>query len=153
MEIIIRSTLVFVFLLVIMRVIGKKELAELSGFEMVLLVVMGDITQQGVTQEDMSLTGSFLAVSTMALLVIGLSWISLRSSRARTLITGLPTVVLRDGRFLAEAAKLERLTEDDIKEAARQRGIEDLRDIRLGILEPDGRFTFLTGERSGSDTS
>ena len=144
MEIVVRSAIVFFFLFGVMRVIGKRELVEMSGFEMVLLVVMGDIVQQGVTQEDMSITGAFLAVGTMAILVTGLSWVSFRSNRARRVIAGRPTLVVRDGRLLVDAAHIERLARSDIEEAARQKGIADLGEITIGILEPDGRFTFLT---------
>lgn len=144
MEIIVRSAIVFFVLFAIMRIIGKKELAELSGFELVLMVVIGDIVQQGVTQEDMSITGALLAVATMTLLVMTFSWLGFRSARARRLLSGTPAIVVRDGRFLSESARIERLTESDVREAARQRGIADLGTVWLGILEPDGRFTFLT---------
>lgn len=151
MEIVIRSAIVFFFLLGVMRVIGKRELAEMSGFEMLLLVVMGDIIQQGVTQEDMSITGGMLAVGTMTLLVVGMSWLGFRSPRARRVLDGLPTVIVRDGRVLGDAARIERLTDQDVLEAARQRGIADLRSVRVGILEPDGRFTFLTDRADPAD--
>lgn len=147
METVIRSAVMFFFLLGVMRAIGKRELSELSGFDMVLLVVMGDIVQQGVTQEDMSITGAFLAVSTMAVLVILLSWLGFRSRRAHHVIDGLPAVVLRDGKLIHATAVLERLTTEDILEAARQHGIGDLASVEIGILEPDGKFSFITRDR------
>ena len=78
MEIVLRAAVIYVFLWIVTRVIGKKELAELSAFELVLIVTIGDLVQQGVTQEDMSVTGAMLAVGTIALLVVGTSYVGFR---------------------------------------------------------------------------
>ena len=75
MEIVLRSVAVFAFLWFVMRVIGKKELTQLTAFELVLIVVIGDLVQQGVTQEDMSVTGAVLATGTIALLVVAMSYV------------------------------------------------------------------------------
>ncbi|HZD17176.1 MAG TPA: YetF domain-containing protein [Actinomycetota bacterium] len=143
MEIVIRAAAVFLFLWLLMRAMGKKELAELSAFELVLLVVIGDLVQQGVTQEDMSVTGAILAVGTIALLVLLSSYIGFRSDRARRVIDGVPVVVIRDGEVLGAVLRVERLTEDDVVGAARQQGIASPRDVVVGVLEPDGRFSFI----------
>ena len=90
MEIVLRSAAVFVFLWFLTRVIGKKELAEISAFELVLLVVIGDLVQQGVTQEDMSVTGAILATGTIALLVVPMSYVSFRWRRADRVVEGSP---------------------------------------------------------------
>lgn len=143
MEIVVRAALVYLFLWFLMRAIGKKELAEMSAFELVLLVVIGDLVQQGVTQEDMSVTGAVLAVGTITLLVLVTSYAGFRSDRARRVIEGVPVVVVRDGELLEDALEVERLTEDDILGAAREQGVGALEDVVVAVLEPDGRFSFI----------
>ena len=143
MEIVIRAAVIFFFLWLVTRAMGKKELAEMSSFELVLLVVTGDLVQQGVTQEDMSLTGAVLAVGTIALLVLAFSYVSFRWTRARSVIEGVPAIVVRDGEIVSEVLRVERLTEDELFDAARQQGIASIDQIVVGVLEPDGRFSFI----------
>ena len=147
MEIVLRSVAVFAFLWFLMRVIGKKELTQLSAFELVLLVVIGDLVQQGVTEEDMSVTGAVLATGTIALLVVGMSYIGFRWNRTNKVIEGMPVIVVSDGRLLLEAMRIERLTEEEVVGEARRAGIGDIADVRFGVLEPDGRFSFVRYDR------
>jgi uncharacterized membrane protein YcaP (DUF421 family) len=147
MELVLRTTVIFFFLWLVARATGKRVLSELSAFELLLLVTVGDLVQQGVTQEDMSLVGAMLAVGTLALLTTAFSYIGFRWRRVRPIIEGLPVVIVKDGRLLDEAMRIERLTEDDVKEEARQQGIADLSTVRLAVLEPDGKFSFVTGEQ------
>src|SRR6266566_3649242 len=114
MEIALRAVATFFFLLLAIRGMGKKELSQLTAFELIVLITMGDLVQQGVTQEDQSLTGAFTAVGVFVLLVVALSAIQFRSSRARTVIRGIPVVVVRDGRPLEDVMRLERLKMDEI---------------------------------------
>jgi uncharacterized membrane protein YcaP (DUF421 family) len=153
MEIVLRSAAVFVFLWFLMRVIGKKELAEISAFELVLLVVIGDLVQQGVTQEDMSVTGAILATGTIALLVVSMSYASFRWRRADRVVEGVPVVIVSDGRMVTESMRLERLTEDEVVSAAREQGIGDVADVRFGVLEPDGKFSFVRFDREHAPPS
>lgn len=153
MEIVLRAAAVFFILLILMRVMGKKELSELSAFELVLLVTIGDVVQQGVTQEDMSLTGAVLAAATLALLVVGLSYVQFRWSGARPALHGSPVIVIQDGQFLDHVARTERLTVEEIMEAARQQGIGTLDQVRYGILEAGGQFSFVQKRGHGSHES
>jgi uncharacterized membrane protein YcaP (DUF421 family) len=143
MEIVIRTIVIFFFVLALTRAMGKKELSELTAFELILLVTIGDLVQQGVTQEDQSLTGAMLAVGTLGLLIVFLSWLSYRWRAVRRIIRGIAVVVVRDGRAIEDAMKLERLTIDDLIEGARQQGIDDLGNVKLAVLEPDGKFSFI----------
>lgn len=147
MEIIIRATVIFFFVWGLMRVMGKRELAELTAFELVLLISIGDLIQQGVTQEDMSITGALLAVGTIGMWILVFSYASFRWKRSRSIIEGFPVVVVQDGRLLDEMLKLERLTPDEVLDAAREQGIPNLDEVRIGILEAHGKFSFITGER------
>jgi len=145
-EIVIRATVVFLFLWAILRALGKRELAEMSAFELVLLIVMGDLVQQGITEEDMSVFGSVLAVGTLAIWVLVLSYLSFRSKQARGLIEGAPTVVVRDGHVFEEELAIERIPVEDLRGAARLSGIADLGHVKVALLEPDGRFSFIREE-------
>jgi uncharacterized membrane protein YcaP (DUF421 family) len=151
MEIVIRAAVMFVFVLFVIRAMGSKELSELSAFQFVLLITMGDLIQQGVTQEDQSITGAMLAVSVFALLSVAISVVTFRWQRGRRLVTGWPVMIVRDGRVLGDVLKIERLTLDQVQEAARQQGIDDLAKVRFGVLEPDGQLSFLQDEGASSD--
>ncbi len=153
MEIVLRAAAIFAFLWALMRIMGKKELSELSAFELVLLVVIGDMVQSGVTQEDMSLTGAMLATGTIGLLVVAMSYVGFRSKRMANLIEGHPVIVIANGRPLRDALRLERLTEDELISAARHQGIGDLTEVRFGVLEPDGTFSFVRFDREAPPPS
>jgi uncharacterized membrane protein YcaP (DUF421 family) len=143
MEIVLRAAATFFFLLLVMRAMGKKELSQLTAFELIVLITMGDLVQQGVTQEDQSLTGAFSAVGVFALLVVLLSVVQFRWTRTRKLIRGMPVIVVRDGRPLTDVMKLERLKLEELQEGAREQGIGDLADVRVAVLEPDGKLSFI----------
>ncbi len=143
MEIVIRATVLYAFLWMVARGVGKRELSELTAFELILLVTMGDLIQQGVTQEDMSVTGAMLAVGTLALWILIFAYLSWRFRPLRPAFEGVPVVVVRKGRPLDPVLRIERLTLDEVCEAARNQGIADLADVDIGVLEPDGRFSFL----------
>ena len=149
MEIVLRATVIYFFLWLLTRGLGKRELAEMTAFELLLLVVVGDLIQQGVTQEDMSVTGAVLAVGTIGLWILLFSWFGYRSKSAREVIEGVPVVVVRDGRPLEAALNLERVVLDEVLESARNHGISNLRDIDIAVLEPDGKFSFLVKSRNG----
>ena len=144
MEIVVRASIIFFILWIVTRALGKRELAQLSAFELVLLVVMGDLVQQGVTQNDHSLTGAALAVGTITIWILTFSYAAYRSRRLAALIEGVPSVVLRDGEPLMHVLRSQRLTMSELEEAARGQGIEDLRTVKIGVLEPDGKLNFIT---------
>lgn len=146
MDIVYRAAVIYFFLWFITRVVGKRELGSMSAFELVLLVCMGDLVQQGVTQEDYSLTGAMLAIGTFALLMVLFAWLSFRFKRARPLLEGLPVVVVQDGRMRPDVMSYERLDEDELFEALREQGIDDLGKVRYGVLEPDGKYSFFTSD-------
>jgi uncharacterized membrane protein YcaP (DUF421 family) len=147
MEIIVRTSVIYVFLWLLTRGLGKRELGEMTAFELLLLVTMGDLIQQGVTQEDMSVTGAMLAVGTLGMWIMVASWVAFRWKGMRRLVEGAPVVVVHHGKPIPDALRLERVTLDEVLEAARAKGISNLRDVNLAILEPDGRFSFITGNQ------
>src|SRR5205823_14789350 len=97
MDIALRALVLYAFVVFVMRIMGRRELSSLSAVDLVLLIVLGDAIQQGLTQDDYSVTGAVIAVSTIAAIQVGSSYLSFRSSRARRRLDGEPIVILQDG--------------------------------------------------------
>ena len=149
MEIVIRALVIFVFLWLITRAVGRSTLGELSTFELLLYVTMGDLVQQSVTQQDYSVTAGALAVGTFALLTVGLSWLQWRVPAIRPIVTGRPVLVFADGHPVEEGMRRQRLTLADLLVAAREQGIRDTAEIQYAVLEADGRIAFFTRQGDG----
>jgi uncharacterized membrane protein YcaP (DUF421 family) len=149
-EIVIRAAVLFFFLWGVTRAVGRSTLGELSTFELLLYVTMGDLVQQAVTQQDYSVTGGILAVSVFALLTVALNATQWRFPGTRRLINGVPLIIVRDGEVLAEATRAQRMSTADLLATARQQGIRDLAQVELAVLEADGRVSFFT--RSEDDS-
>lgn len=145
MELVIRATLVYWFLWLVVRGTGKRSLAELTPLDLLLLVVIGDLSQQGVTQEDMSVLGALVTVSVFVVWTLLADSLGRRSKRAKVIIAGEPVIVVRDGVPLTDRLARERVTLEDLAEAARLNGIGDLAEIEFGVLETDGKFSFIKG--------
>src|SRR5579884_4479698 len=97
MDIVLRAVAAYVFIIFMLRIIGRRELSTLAPTDLVLLVVMGDLIQNGVTQSDYSVTGVFLAVSTFGLLTVAMSVVTYKSKRAQVLVEGAPLILVEDG--------------------------------------------------------
>jgi uncharacterized membrane protein YcaP (DUF421 family) len=143
MDLVIRATVVFFFIFLITRIAGRRELSSLEPFDVILLVVLGDLVQQGITQSDESVTGTLIVISTVTLLSVGVSWISFRSPRARVITEGEPLVLVQDGQVIERNLRRERLTRGDLEEEARQQQNSSLADVRWAILEKDGSISFI----------
>jgi len=150
MEIVIRAVVIFAFLWLVTRAVGRSTLGELSTFELLLYVTMGDLIQQAVTQQDYSVTGGMLAVSTFAVLTLVLSWTQWRFPRARPVVTGRPLMVFQHGQPVEHNMRTQRLSVADFLVAAREQGIQRTAEIEYAVLEADGRISFFTRE-SGSE--
>lgn len=151
MDVVIRATVVFWLLWLVLRASGKRELAQLTPFELIVLMVLGDITQQAVTEEDQSLTGAALAVSTMVLWAVAISYLAFRSRRLGALFESAPTVLIRKGVIDGRALRLQRMTHDELFSEARLAGIGDIADVDLAVLESDGRVAFVQRRSAGGD--
>jgi uncharacterized membrane protein YcaP (DUF421 family) len=148
MEIVIRAAVMFVFLWAVTRAVGRSTLGELSTFELLMYVTMGDLIQQSVTQQDYSVTSGFLTISVFALLTVALSWLQWKFPRTRSVIRGKPVVIVRDGRLLPVPARQQRFTEADLLATARPQGIRSVSEIELAVLEADGKVSFFTATDS-----
>jgi uncharacterized membrane protein YcaP (DUF421 family) len=150
-EIVIRAVVLFFFLWAVTRAVGRTTLGELSTFQLLLYVTMGDLVQQAVTQQDYSMTGGILAVSAFAVLTAGLNWVQWRFPRMRPLVDGCPVVVVKDGELLETSMRQQKLSDTDLAVAARQQGIRDFADVELAVLEADGKISFFQREQPDED--
>ena len=144
MDLVIRATVVFFFIFLITRIAGRRELSSLEPFDLILLVVLGDLVQQGITQSDESVTGTLIVISTVTLLSVGVSWLSFRSKGVRLVTEGQPIVLIQDGKLIERNLRRERLTRGDIEEEARKQQIASLADVRWAILEKAGAISFIS---------
>jgi uncharacterized membrane protein YcaP (DUF421 family) len=144
MDLILRTVFVFVLILAVTRAVGRRELSSMEPFDLILLVVMGDLVQQGVTQSDYSLTGTTMVISTLAILVVFTAWLSYRFKRLRPVLEGVPTLLIANGEIIARNLKRERMTLDEVEAEARQNSIGSLGEVRYAVLETNGTISFIT---------
>jgi uncharacterized membrane protein YcaP (DUF421 family) len=143
MDIVLRAAVIFLFLFVIMRASGRRELSSMEPFDLIVLVVIGDLVQQAVTQQDFSVTGAFLAVGTIALLTVTVSWLSFRVPFLRPLLDGRPIVLIEDGKPIVRNMRRERITVEELAAQARLQQIESIDEVRLAVLETSGAISFI----------
>jgi uncharacterized membrane protein YcaP (DUF421 family) len=143
MDIVIRAFFAFVFVVVVTRVIGRRELSSLEPFDLILLIVLGDLIQQGVTQSDYSFTGLVLAGGTFTLLTVAVSYLVFRFRRARPLFEPEPLILVEDGKVIERNLRRERLTPQELAAEARQQQIPSLAEVRWAVLESSGKISFI----------
>jgi uncharacterized membrane protein YcaP (DUF421 family) len=148
MDIVLRAAIAFSFVFLLTRIVGRRELSELEPFDLIMLIMMGDLVQQGVTQSDYSVTGIFLAAGTLALMTVLVSYLSFRFKRLRPILDGEPLVIVQDGKVIDGNLKRERLTIEEIAQEARLQQIASLDDIEWAVLERTGQISFI--KKSGS---
>jgi uncharacterized membrane protein YcaP (DUF421 family) len=141
MDIVLRAAVVFFFIYFITRVVGRRELSSLEPFDLILLVVTGDLIQQGVTQSDYSVTGALTAISTIAVLTVLVSFMSFKSRPLRHVLDGQPVVLVLDGKVLEGNLKRERMHRDELEMEARLQGHESVEDLKLAVLETGGKVS------------
>jgi uncharacterized membrane protein YcaP (DUF421 family) len=151
MDIVLRATVIFVALYLLVRLMGKRELGQMTPFELIVLIVIGDLIQQGVTQNDFSLTGAVIAISTIALLAVAMSWATYLWPWAERLLEGQPRVVVRDGEILEGNLRRDRLTRAEIEAEMRLAGIGRLADVAWAILETQGKISFIQRSEDGGE--
>jgi uncharacterized membrane protein YcaP (DUF421 family) len=143
MDIVFRAIVIFAFLLLLTRVVGRRELSSLEPFDLILLIVIGDLVQQGVTQSDHSVTGAILAAGTFGVLTVVVSYLSFRFARLRPVIEGEPMVLMQEGKPIERNLRRERITVGELAAAARQQGIASLDRVQWAVLETGGRISFI----------
>ena len=147
MDIVLRATVMFAVLYLLLRLLGKRELSQMTPFELVVLIVMGDLIQQGVTHNDFSLTGAMLAVVTFAFWGLVMSWATYLSPRAERLLGGRPRVIVKGGVLLEDNLRRDRITRREVETEMRLAGIARLSDVAWAILEPQGKISFIRADK------
>lgn len=144
MESVIRAAVVYAFLLLLLRLTGKRTLAQITTFDFVLLLIISEATQQALIGEDNSMINSALVVTTLIALNILMSWLKQRSKAIDRVLDDIPLLVVADGKPLQDRMEKSRIDEDDILDAAREtQGLEHMDQIRHAILERNGRISII----------
>jgi uncharacterized membrane protein YcaP (DUF421 family) len=143
MDIVLRAFVAYVFIIFLLRVVGKRELSSMEPSDIVLLVVIGDLVQNGVTQSDYSVTGIVLAAGTIGILATATAFLSYRSKRIRSVVEGEPVILVQNGETIDRNLKNERLTLDELMEQARLQQIESLDGVKWAVLETNGSISFI----------
>jgi uncharacterized membrane protein YcaP (DUF421 family) len=147
MDLVVRAVVTFFFIFLLTRVIGRRELSSLEPFDLILLIVLGDAVQQGLTQDDYSVTGAITVITTFALLQVLLSYLNFRVPRLRPILDGEPIVVVQDGKVIERNLKRERLTVEELAEEARTSQIASLDDVQWAVLETSGQISFIEKQK------
>jgi uncharacterized membrane protein YcaP (DUF421 family) len=148
MDVVLRATAIFFILFLMLRLFGKRQLGQMTPFEFVSLVVLGDFVQQAVTHNDYSITGAALAVGTFGFWALVLGWIGYRSDRMRKLIDGEPRVLVRNGEILQPMLQRDKIPDEELLSEMRLAGIAHVADVDWAILETNGKISFI--EKQGS---
>jgi uncharacterized membrane protein YcaP (DUF421 family) len=150
MDLVLRAIFLFGFVYALTRLIGRRELSSLEPFDLILLIVLGDAIQQGLTQDDYSVTGAVLVIGTLALLQVFTSVLSFKFPRLRPILEGEPVIIVEDGQPIERNLRRERLTVEEIAAQARTHQIESLYDIKWAVLETSGQISFIKKGEGGS---
>jgi uncharacterized membrane protein YcaP (DUF421 family) len=143
MDVVVRAALGFAFIFLLTRIVGRRELSSLEPFDLIMLVVLGDLVQQGITQSDMSFIGLMLAGGTLALMTVLVSYVSFRFKRLRPLLDGEPIVIVQDGTLVDKNLTRERLTVEEVLTQARLQQISSLDEVQWAVLETTGAISFI----------
>ncbi len=143
MDLVIRAAVAFLFVYLLTRVVGRRELSSMQPFDLIMLVMIGDLVQQGVTQNDFSVTGALLVGGTIGLLTVGVSYVSFLFPRLRPALDGEPVIIVEDGKPIDRNLRRNRITLEELAAAARQEQLGSLEDVRWAVLETNGRISFI----------
>ena len=148
MDLAIRATFLFCFIYLLTRIIGRRELSSLEPFDLILLIVIGDAVQQGLTQDDYSVPGALIVVGTFAMLQVLLSFLSYKFPRVRPALEGEPVIVVENGKLIEKNLRRERLTLAEVLVEARQQQIATLDEIAWAVLETSGKISVIPKKSS-----
>lgn len=147
MDSVLRASAMYLALIVLFKIAGRRSLAELTTFDFVLLMIIGEATQQALLGNDFSFTNSMLVIVTLIAIDVGLSLLKQHSIWVSRLIDGGPTIIVENGKILQKRLRRARLAEADVMEAARSsQGIETLAQIKFAILERNGKISVIPKE-------
>jgi len=143
MDIVLRAFVAYLVILFLTRIVGRRELGSLEPFDLILLVTIGDLVQQGVTQNDFSLTGMGLAIGTIGALTLLFSYLPWRFQVLRPLLEGVPVILVENGDVIEKNLRRHRITQEEIASAGRAQNIPSIDNVRWAVLETNGEITFI----------
>ena len=145
----IRAMVVYLFLLVLFRVFGRRELGQLTGFDIIVLLTISNILQNSMIGNDNSVTGGMIGAAVLLAANLTLAYVVFRSRRAERLVEGGPKILVQDGKLEETQMRSELLTEQDLISAVHREGLESFDDVHLAIAEPNGMISIIPRARSG----
>ena len=143
MDLVFRAIFGFLFVFFLARVLGRRELSSMEPFDLILLVMIGDLVQQGITQNDFSVTGMVLVGGAVGLMTVLVAYADFRLPWIRPAIAGEPIIVVQDGNPIGRNLARNRLTVEEVAGEARQQQLASLDAVAWAILEPNGRISFI----------
>ena len=146
MDLVLRTAVVFVLIFGLTRLLPRRELSSLEPFDLILVIVIGDLVQQGITQSDNSVTGVVIVLATLATLIMLLSYLSFRFRPLRPFLDGRPVLLVENGKPLLANLRSERIALEELEAAARLAGHASLERIRWAILETSGQISFVESD-------
>jgi uncharacterized membrane protein YcaP (DUF421 family) len=143
MDIVVRGIIMFVFVWFVTRAVGRRELSTLEPFDLILLIVLGDLIQQGVTQNDFSVTGAMIAGGTMAVMTVLFSWLAFRFWRLQPILVGDPVILVARGKTIDRNLQRNRITREELAAQARMQQVAHIADIEWAVLETSGTISVI----------
>jgi uncharacterized membrane protein YcaP (DUF421 family) len=142
-EVVLRTAIVYLFVVAAIRLSGKREVGQMSVLELVVILVISDAVQNSMVGENTTLWGGLVAVVTLLGVDFSIKWLTQRSSRLRNVIEGEPRLLVRNGQLLAKALREESVDAEDVRAAVRAHGLARIEDVRLAVLETDGSISVI----------
>jgi uncharacterized membrane protein YcaP (DUF421 family) len=143
LEIILRTAVVYVVVLIGLRLTGKREVGQMTPFDLVVLLLLSNAVQNAMTGPDSSITGGIVAACTLLLLNTLIARFAGKDKKFRNLVQGTPTILIRHGKLISENLALERLSVDEVMQALREHGVSRIEDVYSAILEIDGSISVI----------
>jgi uncharacterized membrane protein YcaP (DUF421 family) len=144
MDSVIKSAIVFFVLWLVIRASGRRTLGQLTVFDFILFLIIGGVAQRAMTAQDYSLTHAFLIIATFVVIDVVVSLVERDVPPVASILKGLPTIVVENGRVLSGRLRRARLTEDDVLQAARRlHGLETMNEIKFAIFEASGEISII----------
>jgi uncharacterized membrane protein YcaP (DUF421 family) len=148
---VLRAVAIYVMVMVLIRVSGKRAVGQFTPFDLVLLILIGNAVQNGINGGDNSLTGAFVMATTLIALNYAVAFATSRSRRAERLVEGVPVVLARNGKVFERVLREQLVSDEDFHKALRQHALVDVSDIALALLETNGSISIVPREAGGSE--
>ena len=149
-QFVLRASAMYLLVMVLIRVSGKRAVGQFTPFDLVLLILIGNAVQNGINGGDNSMTGALIMATTLVALNYGVAWVTARNRRAEILVEGVPVVLARNGKLFKSVLLRELVSTSDFDEALRLNGVESLDEVQLALLETNGSISVISKDRSHS---